>query len=47
MTHGIYMANDVGQRTGDLDTFYKNITIENNTIKSGQVLGIAVGEAVG
>ena len=33
--------------TGDLDDFYRNITIENNTIKSGQVFGIVVGEAVG
>ena len=38
-THGIYMANDVAHQGGDLDSFYQNITIENNTIKSGQVLG--------
>jgi hypothetical protein len=47
VTHGIYMANEEARRTGDLDDYYRNITIEKNTVKSGQVLGIAVGEAVG
>ena len=47
VTHGIYMANETARVTGDLDDFYRNITIENNTVRSGQAFGIVVGEAVG
>ena len=44
VTHGIYIANDVAHRGGGLDSFYSDVVIENNTIKSGQVMGILVGQ---
>jgi hypothetical protein len=46
MTHAIFMSNDVAHRGGGLDSYHKNILIENNTIKSGQVFGILVGQTV-
>jgi hypothetical protein len=45
-THGIYMGNNDAQG-GSHSEFYKNILIEGNTVRTGQVLGIAVGEADG
>lgn len=47
MTHGIYMGNHDAKATGSTAEFYKNVLIENNTITTGQKLGIAVGETVG
>jgi len=45
-THGIYMANDVAHQGGGLNSYYNNILIENNTIQTGHVLGLIVGQAV-
>ena len=47
VTHGIFMANDLAQKGGGISTYYKDILIENNTIKSGQVFGILVGQSDG
>lgn len=47
VTHGIYFGNDVANKSGNISSFYKDILIENNTIKSGQVLGIAVAHTDG
>jgi hypothetical protein len=47
MTHGIFITNDVAHRGGGLSSFHENILIENNTIKSGQVFGILVGQTDG
>ena len=41
MSHGIYGGN------GSNSSFYNNITIDHNTVVSGQVSGIAVGETNG
>ena len=41
------MSNDVARQGGGLNSFYRNIVIENNTIKSGHILGVLVGETVG
>ena len=46
-THGIYMGNADARNTGSLSEFYSNVTISNNTILTGQKLGIAVGETRG
>ena len=46
-THGIFITNDVARNGGGLDSYHKNFLIENNTIKSGQVFGILVGETSG
>jgi hypothetical protein len=45
-THGIYMGNSDAQN-GNHAEFYSDILIEGNTVRTGQVLGIAVGEAEG
>jgi nitrous oxidase accessory protein NosD len=46
-THGIYMGNADARNTGSLSEYYSNVTISNNTIMTGQKLGIAVGETRG
>jgi preprotein translocase subunit YajC len=46
VTHGIYMGNNDG-KYGNTNEFYKNVVIENNTIKTGQLLGLAVGGTQG
>ena len=46
-SHGIYMGNAVADSGGSASTFFRNITIDNNTIVSGQVSGIAVGQTIG
>jgi hypothetical protein len=43
-THGIYFGN-ADTKGSNLSEFYKNITIEGNTLKTGQMLGIAIGGA--
>ena len=43
-SHGIYMANNVADTGGGSASFFKNVTITDNTIVSGQVSGIAVGQ---
>ena len=43
-SHGIYFANDVADTGGGTTSFAKNLLIEDNTIVSGQVSGIAVGQ---
>ena len=47
VTHGIFMSNDLAHKGGGMSTYYKNILIENNVIKSGQVFGILVGQTDG
>lgn len=47
VTHGIFMANDLAHKGGGMSTYYENILIENNVIKSGQVFGILVGQTDG
>ncbi|TPE48420.1 right-handed parallel beta-helix repeat-containing protein [Amaricoccus solimangrovi] len=46
VTHGIFFGNadTKGSNTAE---FYKNITIEGNTIKTAQKLGVAIGGAQG
>lgn len=46
-THGIYMGNADAKSSGRSSEFYSNITVENNTIKTGHILGLAVGETNG
>lgn len=46
-THGIYMGNGLAGRTGSRSDFYEDVLIENNTVRSGQTLGIAVGQTDG
>lgn len=46
-THGIYAGNGDAKSTGKLSEYYSNITIENNTIKTGHLLGLALGETSG
>lgn len=46
-THGIYAGNGDAKNTGKLSEYYSNITIENNTIKTGHLLGLAIGETSG
>lgn len=46
-THGIYMGNNDAKQTGKLSEFYSNIVVENNTIKTGHLLGLAIGETNG
>ena len=44
ITHGIFFGNN-DARGGGSSEFYKNVTIEGNTIKTGQVLALAMGGA--
>lgn len=46
-SHGIYMANGLADQGGDASTFFRDITIVNNTVVGGQVSGIAVGQTIG
>jgi hypothetical protein len=46
-THGIYAGNGDAKSTGRLSEYYSNITVENNTIKTGHLLGLAIGETSG
>ena len=46
ITHGIYFGNADAQG-GNTREFYKNVAIENNTVKTGQMLGVAVGATQG
>ncbi|MFO1144170.1 MAG: right-handed parallel beta-helix repeat-containing protein [Amaricoccus sp.] len=46
-SHGIFMANALGDQTGDASTYYRDITIADNVIVSAQVSGIAVGRTIG
>jgi hypothetical protein len=47
MSHGIYAANGIADSRGGISTFFKNVTIDHNTIVSAQVSGIAVGQTSG
>ncbi len=43
-SHGIYINNEVANRpTGTATTFFENISIDHNTIVSGDGFGISVG----
>ena len=46
MSHGIYLNNELASSRGSSAAF-QNITIDNNTVISGQVLGISVGRTSG
>lgn len=46
ITHGIYFGN-ADAKYGNTSEFYKNVAIENNTVKTGQMLGIAIGATQG
>jgi hypothetical protein len=46
-SHGIFMGNALADSTGKASTFYSDVTIEHNTIVTGNVSGIAVGETNG
>jgi len=47
MTHGIYMGNADAKATGKLSEFYQDVLIENNSLATGQRLGIAIGQTDG
>ena len=47
ISHGIFMGNGLADDTGSVSTFYQDVTIKNNTVVSGQVSGIAVGQTNG
>ena len=46
-SHGIYMANALADPANSGATFFRNLTIEDNIVISGQVSGIAVGQTIG
>ena len=46
ITHGIYFGN-ADAKNGNTGEFYKNVAIENNTVKTGQMLGVAIGATQG
>lgn len=46
VSHGIYFGN-ADTKGGNTSEFYKNITIEGNTIKTGHMIGIGIGGAEG
>jgi hypothetical protein len=46
-THGIYMGNADAKTATNFAEFYSNVTIQGNTIMTGQKLGIAVGQTDG
>ncbi len=46
-SHGIYLANHAADVGGGSSTFFQDLTITHNTIISGQVSGIAVGQTNG
>ena len=47
VTHGIYFGNYDTKGGAITSEFYKNITIEGNSLKTGQMLGIAIGGTQG
>lgn len=46
-THGVYMGNGDAKKTGSSSEFFSNIVVENNVIKTGHILGLAIGETNG
>lgn len=46
-THGIYMGNADAKGATNPEEFYTNVSITNNTILTGQKLGIAIGQTDG
>jgi hypothetical protein len=46
-SHGIYLANGLADDTGRPATFFQDLIIKKNTVVSGQVSGIAVGQTDG
>ena len=46
-THGIFMGNADAKTATDFAEFYSNVTIRDNTIMTGQKLGIAIGQTNG
>jgi Right handed beta helix region len=46
-THGIYFDNRDYENSGNRSEFYQDVLIENNTLRTSQVLGIAAGETDG
>ena len=46
VTHGIFMGN-ADATSGALSEFYSNVVIKNNTVMTGQKLGIAIGKTNG
>ena len=46
-SHGIYMANGIASAGGGTSSYFRNLLIEDNTVVSGQVSGIAVGQTSG
>ncbi len=47
MTHGIFFGNLVATQTGRKDAYFSNVLIEDNTIVTGQTIGIAVAHTLG
>jgi len=45
-SHGIYAANGLANH-GGTSTYFRNVTIDHNTVVSAQVSGIAVGQTIG
>ncbi|PZQ51209.1 MAG: hypothetical protein DI556_03285 [Rhodovulum sulfidophilum] len=46
-THGIFMGNADARGATDYGEFYANVVIRDNTVMTGQKLGIAVGQTNG
>jgi hypothetical protein len=46
MSHGIYAANGLANH-GGTSTYFRDVTIDHNTIVSGQMSGIAIGQTIG
>jgi hypothetical protein len=46
ISHGIYFGNKEGRARGT-SQYFRNIVIENNTLRTGQLSGIGAGETIG
>ncbi len=46
-SHGIYLSNGLANSTGNRSTFFQDVTIEGNTVLSGAVTAVSVGQTVG
>jgi hypothetical protein len=47
ISHGIYAGNGAADSKGGSSNFFKSVTIDHNTVVSGQLAGIAIGQTAG
>jgi hypothetical protein len=47
IAHGIYMGNGQAKKSNNSQYYYKNILIQDNDIRTGQLSGIGIGETTG